>query len=108
MIARIWHGTTALGNFQSYTDFLNRVALPDYKKTKGFMGLVFLRRVENNVAHFTLITYWPDIESIKAFAGPEFRKAKYYPEDEHFLLEFEEYVEHHEVFAMETMELNGN
>ena len=29
----------------------------------------------------------------------DYEKAKYYPEDDNYLLEFEEYVQHHEVFA---------
>ena len=32
-------------------------------------------------------------------AGQDFEKAKYYPEDTQFLLEFEENVQHYEVFA---------
>lgn len=39
------------------------------------------------------------MEVIKNFAGTSFVKAKYYPEDDIFLLEFEEKVQHYEVFA---------
>ena len=74
-------------------------AIPDYKKFKGFKKLTFLRRIEENIAHFTLITFWENLEVIKNFAGDDFEKAKYYPKDEEFLLGFEEYVTHYEVFA---------
>ena len=99
MIARIWHGKTSESNFDAYTDLLKRLAIPDYEKTTGFKGLSFLRNIENGEAHFTLITYWEDWQSIKSFAGEDFEKAKYYPEDDHFLLQFEEKVQHYEVFA---------
>jgi heme-degrading monooxygenase HmoA len=99
MIARIWHGKTSVENFDRYTEFLKEVAIPDYKKTKGFCGFSFLRKIKNKEGHFNLITYWQDLEVIKNFAGEDFEKAKYYPEDHDFLLEFEESVEHHEVFA---------
>jgi hypothetical protein len=36
---------------------------------------------------------------IKNFARQDFQKAKYYPEDNNYLLEFEENVQHFEVFA---------
>lgn len=101
MIARIWHGKTALSNFDSYSELVKKLAVPDYSSTKGFRGLVFLRNVQNNEAHFNLITYWENMEAIKNFAGVEVEKAKYYPEDKDFLLEFEETVQHHEVFAMQ-------
>jgi heme-degrading monooxygenase HmoA len=99
MTARIWHGKTGLSNYEAYTDFLNRVAIPDYQKTKGFIGLSFLRNIQGNEGHFNLITYWENLDVIKNFAGEDFEKAKYYPEDDNFLLEFEDKVIHFEVFA---------
>ena len=99
MIARIWHGKTSAADFEAYTELLKQLAIPDYEKTIGFKGLTFLRNIQNNEAHFNLITYWKNMEVIKNFAGQDFEKAKYYPEDDNFLLEFEEKVEHYEVFA---------
>ena len=99
MVARIWHGKTSLENFDAYTDFLKRVAIPDYEKTPGFQRLTFLRQIKEVEGHFTLITYWDTWQSIKSFAGQDIEKAKYYPEDKDFLLEFEETVQHYEVFA---------
>ena len=37
-------------------------------------------------------------ESIKQFAGDDYEKAKYYPEDKKYLLEFEDSVIHCETF----------
>ena len=99
MIARIWHGKTSIEKYEDYTSFLKQVAIPDYKKTNGFKDLIFLRNIEDNEGHFTLITYWENLEIIKNFAGDDFEKAKYYSEDNDFLIEFEEKVKHYEVFA---------
>ena len=104
MIARIWHGKTTAANLEAYTSLLKKLAIPDYTKTTGFKGLTFLRNVQNDEAHFTLITYWENLQVIKNFAGEDFEKAKYYPEDNDFLLEFEEKVQHHEVFAFEPVQ----
>ena len=99
MIARIWHGKTNIENYDEYAAFLKRVAIPDYKKTRGFKGLSFLRNLVNNEGHFYLITYWENIEAIKNFAGNDFETPRYYPEDTKFLLELETKVLHYEVFA---------
>ena len=99
MIARIWHGRTKIEDYEAYTEFLKRVAIPDYQKTKGFIKLTFLRNQKDNIGHFTLITFWESLDIIKNFAGEDFEKAKYYPEDKEYLLEFEEKVIHYEVFA---------
>ncbi len=99
MIARIWHGTTAIEHFEEYTELMKTIAIPDYSKTPGFKDLTFLRSKISGVAHFTLITYWDNLEVIKKFAGEDYTKAKYYPEDRKYLLEFEAEVAHHEVFS---------
>jgi heme-degrading monooxygenase HmoA len=99
MIARIWHGKTSLSNYEAYTDLLKKIAIPDYQNTKGFKGLQFLRNTSGEEGHFTLITFWENMQTIKNFAGEDVDKAKYYPEDNDFLLEFEEHVQHFEVFA---------
>ncbi len=101
MIARIWHGTTKAQDYEAYTAFMKSVAIPDYRKTKGFIKLSFLRRLEADIAHFTLITYWENLDVIQHFAGEEYEIAKYYPRDKQYLLEFEEKVLHFEVFAEE-------
>lgn len=99
MVARIWHGTTKAENYEAYTAFMKSEAIPDYRKTNGFKKLIFLRNIENNIGHFTLITFWENLEVIKNFAGDDFERAKYYPEDTTYLLAFEEKVKHYEVFA---------
>jgi len=106
MIARIWHGKTSAAHFEEYSEFLRIRAIPDYQGTKGFLGLSFLRQIRGQEAHFTLLTYWENMEVIRNFAGADTEKAKYYPEDRNYLLEFEEHVSHHEVFATAERELS--
>jgi heme-degrading monooxygenase HmoA len=99
MIARIWHGRTKVEDYEAYTEFMKERAIPDYRETEGFVKLVFLRNIRESEGHFTLITFWANLEVIKNFAGEDYEKAKYYPEDDDFLLEFEEKVVHYEVFV---------
>ena len=101
MIARIWEGRTSLAKAEDYKKFLLKVAVHDYKSVKGLLGIQFFHRVENNEAHFTLITLWSSVDVIKKFAGADYDKAKYYPSDKDFLLEFPEKVRHFEVFYNE-------
>lgn len=97
MIARIWHGKTKISLADDYRDFLNARAIPDYRSVPGNLNVYVLRRIEGNEAHFITLTFWENVEAIKAFAGEDFEKAKYYPEDQSFLLEFEPTVTHYEV-----------
>ena len=62
------------------------------------LKLYFQRRNENKVAHFLLVTIWDSLESVKKFAGAKPELAKYYPEDDGFLLEKEKHTTMYEVF----------
>jgi heme-degrading monooxygenase HmoA len=99
VIARIWHGVTAAAKSDEYLDYLNETGVPDYRATEGNRGVYVLRRVEDDRAHFLTVSFWESMEKIKWFAGSDPEKARYYPEDENFLLDFEPGVEHYEVVA---------
>ena len=45
------------------------------------------------------MTRWVSEDAIRAFAGADVLKAKYYAEDKEFLLEFEPEVQHFSVLA---------
>jgi heme-degrading monooxygenase HmoA len=99
MIARIWHGRTNRAKADEYLDFLKRRALPDYRRTTGNLAAYILRRAERDITHFLTITHWESLRAIEAFAGKDVARAKYYPEDSAFLLEFEPTVQHHELYS---------
>ncbi|MBW2571837.1 MAG: antibiotic biosynthesis monooxygenase [Deltaproteobacteria bacterium] len=73
MIVRLWHGRVDASKADEYAEFMKERAAPDYSSVDGLQKLLFLRKI-----------------------GPE--KAKYYPEDDQFLLEKEETSSLYEVF----------
>jgi heme-degrading monooxygenase HmoA len=73
-------------------------AAPDYCAVPGLIRAVFTRRDEGEVAHFLLVTIWEGMDAVMAFAGTDPTKAKYYPEDDHYLLEKEPHSFNHLVF----------
>ena len=98
IITRIWHGKTKAGNSERYLEYIRETGLKDYQNTPGNLSAKVLRRIEGSICHFWTVTEWNDLESIKKFAGDDFEKARYYPEDKEYLLEFEEKVIHCETF----------
>lgn len=98
MIARTWHGRTRICDAQAYEGFVRARAAPDYASIPGFVRAVFTRRDEGDIAHFLLITFWETMDSVAAFAGVDPSKAKYYPEDDQYLLEQEDRSLNHHVF----------
>lgn len=99
MICRMWHGLTPRSKADAYAAFLEQWAIPDYRSVSGNLSVAVLRRDELEVTHFITVTHWESEESIRAFAGDDLLRAKYYPEDQDFLLEFEPIVQHFVVVA---------
>lgn len=97
MIARVWHGVTPKSKADEYTKYQDRTGVTGYLATKGNLGVHVFRRTEGELAHFFVLTFWDSIESIKRFAGEDYEKARYYPDDVKYLLEFPEKVEHYDV-----------
>ncbi len=97
MICRIWHGRTPVSKADAYEVFLHARAVPDYQSIPGNLSVDILRRDEGDVSHFLTVTHWESEAVIRAFAGEDLLKAKYYPEDREYLLEFEPLVQHYRV-----------
>lgn len=98
MTARMWHGRTKASDADAYLDYLFKSGIPAYRATPGNKGAWVLRRIEGDIAHFNTLTFWESREAIKAFAGDDIKTAKYYAQDEEYLLEFEPTVTHYEIF----------
>lgn len=96
MIARLWHGAVPVARMETYHEMMRTVALPDYRSTPGNLGAYVLHKVVGDVAHFEMLTFWRDVDSIKAFAGEDYEVAKYYDFDDDFLIEKEPGVRHYE------------
>lgn len=97
MIARTWHGAVPAAKADAYLAYLQRTGLSEYRATPGNRGVCVLRRLEGDRAHFLLVTYWDSFDAIRAFAGDDVERARYYPEDADYLLEMEPTVTHYEV-----------
>src|SRR6185295_6196130 len=95
MICRLWHGRTPRSKADAYAKFLAARAIPDYRSVAGNIDVAILRADEGDVTHFLTVTRWESEASIRAFAGDDLLKAKYYPEDSDYLLEFEPTVRHY-------------
>src|SRR5580765_6509672 len=99
MIARAWRGRVPAAKADAYYAYLLATGLADYQRTPGNRGVWVFRRTEGDVTHFLLTTLWDSYDAIRAFAGADYERARYYPEDDDFLLEREPLVVHYEVLT---------
>jgi hypothetical protein len=100
MITRIWHGRTNPQDAESYLQFLLTDGTKEYLATEGNLSVKVWQQREKDCCHFWTVTEWTGIEAIKGFAGEDYEKAKYYPQDNGILLEFEEKVNHYASYSV--------
>lgn len=97
-IVRRWASTIRTDDRQAYTDYVNRTGVSDYQATDGNLGFqMLLRNLGDGTTEVVTISWWASIEAIRAFAGKDHERARYYPEDDRYLLAKPDTVEHAEV-----------
>lgn len=96
MIARTWFGRTKAESAEAYQAYLERTGVADYLATEGNRGVLVLRRVQDGEAHFWFVSFWESFDAVRAF-NDDVETARYYEEDEGFLLEMSPTVDNFEV-----------
>jgi heme-degrading monooxygenase HmoA len=97
MIARIWHGVTLADKADEFLEYVKKTGVPGLSSTPGNLGVMVFRRAEQGQVHFLLTSFWESREAIASFAGADIEQARYYPDDEKYLIELEPAVTHYEV-----------
>ena len=97
MIARVWRSRVRSGMIDRYRAYIAETGLADYRATPGNQGAWMFTREREGFSEVITLSLWDREESIAAFAGSDIMRARYYPEDQRFLLDFPERVEHYDV-----------
>jgi hypothetical protein len=98
MITRIWHGQTSIADAEKYLSFLLTRGTGEYRSTTGNLSARVWNLNGKTIADFWTVTEWETLEAIKAFAGDDYTLAKYYPEDQGILIDFEKNVLHYDSY----------
>ncbi|MDV3456407.1 hypothetical protein RZN05_05380 [Sphingomonas sp. HF-S4] len=100
MILRRWRGVIRTAERDAYRDYIAATGGTDYASTPGNLGFQMLfRDLDDETTEVTTLSWWGSLDDIRGFAGDDIRIARYYPEDDRYLLDRPERVEHHEVVA---------
>ena len=109
MIARLWRGATRAADSDAYWEYLQETGLRDYAETPGNLGAYALRRNVGDRTEWLMVSLWRSLDDIRAFAGDDVERARFYPRDEAFLIARDERVEHFDAvqLAVATAESTG-
>ena len=99
MIARIWHGWTTKENASIYESLLRNEIFPsiENKKIKGYKKISLLKHLLNKEVEFVTIMIFDNLDSVKEFAGKNYKKSYVPLKARQLLLRHDELSQHYEI-----------
>lgn len=98
MIARMWRGHIPTAKAAAYVEIVERTGMSEYRRTAGNLAAQTITRdLGDGRTEIVTLSWWTDLDAIRAFAGDPVDTARYYPEDDDYLLDREPTVAHFEV-----------
>jgi hypothetical protein len=89
VIARVWRGATRATDAAAYAAYVGRCL-------EGERALV-LQRVDGERVEIETIIFFDSLDDVAAFAGDDVERARFYPEDDRYLVERDSTVRHFDV-----------
>lgn len=103
MILRVWKSTVRSADLNRYVDYISATGAADYAATEGNCGFeVLARNLSDTIVEVTTLSWWRDLDAVKAFAGEDYETARYYPEDDKYLVDKAATVDHFQMVAGST------
>jgi heme-degrading monooxygenase HmoA len=97
VILRIWRGLVPIDKAAEYADLVRRTGIAGYREAPGNLDAqVALRDLGDGRSEVLTLSWWTDLDDIRAFAGADAEVARHYPEDDAFLLDRNERARHYE------------
>jgi hypothetical protein len=99
-ILREWRAEIRRTLKDEYVAYVKTTGIVGYRQAPGNLGAVIaVRDIDAQRAEIVTLSWWEDEASIRVFAGNDISRARYYPEDERFLLTRPETVQHYDSTA---------
>jgi hypothetical protein len=99
-ILREWRGVIRRSERDAYVSYIRGTGIADYRGTPGNLGaLMAVNDLDAERTEVVTLSLWSSWEAIRAFASDSPDLARYYPEDDRFLLERPRTVKHCEAFG---------
>ena len=96
-VVRIWRGRVRHADADFYAGYLYDGGPRVMLERLGALGVQMFRREVDGVTEFTVQSYWPSVEAMRAWAGADVTRVRPLERDAELLLELPEFVEIHAV-----------
>ena len=99
MIARRWRGRVRAADHDAYLRYVEETGIAALLATPGNEGVIVFRYLDDatETSEIEIVSLWQDRDSIAAFAGADISVARFFPDDDRFLVERELTARHDDV-----------
>jgi heme-degrading monooxygenase HmoA len=96
-ILREWRAEIRRASSSAYVDYVRSTGMVEYRRTPGNLGAVIaVRDIDATRSEIVTLSWWTSLDAIRAFAGDPAERARYFPEDDAYLLTRPEHVRHYQ------------
>ncbi|HEY6483544.1 MAG TPA: hypothetical protein VIY54_08440 [Steroidobacteraceae bacterium] len=96
-ILREWRAEIRRRLRDEYINYVRSTGLAGYRRTAGNLGaVVAVRDLDDERSEIVTLSWWRDRQAIVAFAGEDIGRARYYPQDDRYLLTRPDTVQHYD------------
>jgi hypothetical protein len=86
-VLRIWRAEIRRALRNEYLDYLEATGVAAYRATPGNLGTsIAMRDLDAERTEVATLSWWTGLDAIRQFAGDAIERARYFPEDDRFLL----------------------
>jgi heme-degrading monooxygenase HmoA len=99
IVARIWRGQTKVSVADEYQRYLYENGVLKIEHMAGNLGVIMYQTQNGGIADFTVMSFWPDRQSISSWSGDDLTRTRHLERDPEFLLALPDRVELVDVIA---------
>jgi len=93
----MWSGVVRTADRDAYVAYVESTGMAAYRTTPGNLDAWMLTRdLGDGRTEIATVSRWESLAAITRFAGDDPGKAVFYPEDDGYLVERDEWVRHYE------------
>jgi heme-degrading monooxygenase HmoA len=92
----MWRGWAPADRAGEYERHYRYEVLPVLGGVAGFEGARLLRRTHGDETEFVSLTFFDDLDAVRAFAGPDYETAVVADEAREVLVRFDDHVGHYD------------
>jgi hypothetical protein len=96
-ILREWRAEIQRELKTEYVEYIRKTGIVEYQASPGNLGAAIATRdLDEHRTEVVTLSWWTDAAAIQTFAGEDIGRARYFPEDDRFLLTRPERVQHYD------------